>query len=171
MRFLTLSFIALLFAGCAGYHIGPVRPKFMTGVETIAVPNFKNETLIPRVEVLMAGAVEQQIQLDGTYKIANSDRADAVLEGKIVEIRRNSARSVHGDVLTAREYRLTVRIEYKVTKRSTGEQLAHRTVTGDTSFFVDPDLAGDVISDERQAIPLATKQAAINLVSQIAEGW
>ena len=167
MRFLTFSLIALLFAGCAGYHIGPVRPKFMSGVETLAVPNFKNQTLIPRVEALVAGTVESQIQQDGTYKIASSDKADAIVEGRIVEIRRNSARSVHGDVLSTREYRLTIRIEYSVTKRDTGVQLVHRTVTGDTSFFV----GGDVVSDERQAIPLAAKQAAINLVSQIAEGW
>jgi len=167
MRFLTFSVIALLFAGCAGYHVGPVRPKFMTGVETIAVPNFKNQTLIPRVETLMAGAVVKQIQQDGTFKIANSDKADAILEGKIIEIRRNAARSVHGDVLSTREYRLTVRIEYTVTKRDTGVVLNHRTVSGDTSFFV----GGDVISDEQQALPLAAEQAAISLVSQISEGW
>jgi len=167
MRFLTFSAIALLMAGCAGYHVGPVRPKFMTGVQTIAVPTFKNDTLIPRVEVLVAGTVVKQIQQDGTFKIAGSDRADAILEGKIVEIRRNSARSVHGDVLSTREYRLTIRIEYTITSRLTGEQLNHRTVTGETSFFV----GGDVVSDERQAIPLAAEQAAINLVSQISEGW
>ena len=139
----------------------------MTGVETIAVPNFKNQTLIPRVETLMAGAVVKQIQQDGTFKIANSDKADAILEGKIIEIRRNAARSVHGDVLSTREYRLTVRIEYTVTKRDTGVVLNHRTVSGDTSFFV----GGDVISDEQQALPLAAEQAAISLVSQISEGW
>lgn len=139
----------------------------MNGIQTIAVPNFKNQTVFPRIEALVAGTVEKQIQQDGTFKIGRPDSADAILEGKIVEIRRSSARSVRGDVLSTREYRLTIRIEYVVTKRDTGAVLNHHSVSGDTSFFV----GGDVVSDERQAIPLATEQAAINLVSQISEGW
>lgn len=167
MRFLTLCFTTLLMAGCAGYHVGPVRPKFMEGVQSIAVPNFKNQTLIPRVEVLVAGTVIKQIQQDGTYKIASADKADVILEGKIVEIRRNAARSVHGDVLTTREFKLTLRIEYVLIRRSTGETLNHRSVTGESSFFV----GGDLVQDERQAIPLAAEEAAVNLVSEISEGW
>ena len=157
----------LLLAGCAGYHVGPIRPKVMADVRTVAVPNFQNETLIPRIETLVAGTIIKQIQQDGTYKIASADTADAVVEGKITEIVRTPARSVRGDVLATKEYRLTVRLSYKVTQRSTGVELTHRSVTGQTSFFV----GGDINQDEIQAVPLAVEQAAISLVSQISEGW
>lgn len=167
MRFLTFSLFALLLAGCAGYHVGPVQPKVMKGISTIAVPNFKNDTVVPRIEVLTAGTVVQQIQQDGTYKIAHENNADAILEGRITEIRRTPARSVHGDVLSTREFRLTIRIEYKLHNRSTGEEIMHRSVSGSTSFFV----GGDVNQDERQAIPLAVQQAAVTIVSQLSEGW
>ena len=160
--------IALLLGGCAGYHLGPVQPKLMKGIKTIAVPSFRNETLIPRMEVLAADSVIKQIQQDGTYKIASSANADAVIEGVVLEVRRHGARSVISDVLTQREYLLTVVLRYTVTKRSTGEEIDIGRAIGSTSFFVS---GSDVNQDERQAIPLALADAAVHLVSHISEGW
>ena len=54
----------------------------MRGVKKIAVPTFKNDTLEPRVEVLLANAVIKQIQQDGTYQVAREKDADAILEGR-----------------------------------------------------------------------------------------
>lgn len=72
MRFsFLLPLVALLFSGCAGYKIGPIQPKFMEGIRTIAVPSFKNDTLEPRVEVALANAVIKQFQQDGTSQIAD----------------------------------------------------------------------------------------------------
>lgn len=166
MRFLPAVF-ALLLAGCAGYHIGPVQPKFMEGVKSIAVPTFKNETLQPRVEVLVADTVIRQIQQDGTYRVTNAANADAVLEGTISQIRRRSARSVRGNVIATREFNLYVEVNYTLTRRSDSKVLVSRSIEGTTSFFV----SGDVQQDERQAIPLAVEDAAVRLVSSISEGW
>jgi hypothetical protein len=158
----------VLLGGCAGYHIGPVIPKVMEGVKTVAVPTFDNETLLPRLEVLAADSVIKQIQQDGTYRVADVAEADAVVKGTLFEIRRHSSRSVRGDVLATREYTLQVIIHYVVTKRSTGEKLDSGSVSGMTSFFVS---GNDVNQDERQAIPLALEDAAVHLVSRISEGW
>jgi hypothetical protein len=38
---------------------------------------------------------------------------------------------------------------------------------GVTNFFVNR----DVVTDERQALPLATEDLATRLVSQLSEGW
>jgi len=167
-----LPLVAVFFGGCAGYQIGPVKPKTLRDVSKIAVPAFKNETLEPRVEVLLANSVIKQIQQDGTYKVTTEAEADAVLEGTLDEIVRRPARSVRGNVLQSREYTLTVRIRYRVLDRS-GRMLDQRTVTGMTSFFVTgtDTIAADVNQDERQALPLAAEDAAVRLVSQISEGW
>ena len=159
--------------GCAGYQLGPVKPKLMEGVQTIAVPTFKNETLEPRVEVLLASAVIKQIQQDGTYRVVRENEADAVLEGQLVEIRRRPARSVRGNVLQTREYTLELRVRYSMVHRVTGREIDARTVTGTTSFFVSGSntIAADVTQDERQALPIAAEDLAIRLVSQISEGW
>ncbi len=168
-RLLTLlAVLTLALSGCTGYRVGPIAPKAMEGVKTIAVPTFHNKTLLPRLEVLGASSVIRILHRDGTYKVVGEEVADAVLEGTITEIDRRGARSVRGNVYASREYELIVTIEYEVTRRTTGERLERGTVRGVTSFFVS---GNDVNQDERQAIPLALEDAANQLVSRISEGW
>jgi hypothetical protein len=166
--FSAASAALLLLNGCAGYRLGPVVPKTMEGVRSVAVPTFANDTLIPRLEVLAANSVIKQIQQDGTFSVESESTADVIIEGKITKVLRKSARSVRGDVLASREYTLMVGFDYLVTRRSTGEVLDKGTVTGNTSFFVS---GNDVNQDERQAIPLALEDAAVRLVSRVSEGW
>ena len=167
-----LPLAALIFSSCAGYHVGPIKPKTMREVKTIAVPSFKNDTLEPRVEVLLANAVIKQIQQDGTYKVVREPDADAILEATLDEIIRRPSRSVRGNVLQTREFTLILRVRYQVVDRS-GRILERRGVSGQTSFFVSgtDTLAADVNQDERQALPLAAEDMAVRLVSQISEGW
>jgi curli biogenesis system outer membrane secretion channel CsgG len=148
--------------------MGSNRPTFMEGVKTIYVPTFRNLTLVPRIEVLVAETLIRQMQEDGTYKIASSlDDADAVLEGDVIRFSRNPSRTVIGDVQTTEEFDMMLAIHYRVIRKATGELVDDRTTTGSTSFFV----SGDVNQDERQAIPLAAQNAATHIVSEISEGW
>ncbi len=174
MRFaFLLPFAALVLSSCAGYHVGPVKPTRMAAVNTIAVPSFKNETLLPHVEVLLATAVIKQIQQDGTYKIARDNSADAIVQGHLDEVIRRPSRSVRGNVLLTREFVLSIRCHYDVTDRRTGAVLFRRTAFGQTSFFVSGTdaIAADITQDERQAFPLAAEQLATEMVSQLSEGW
>lgn len=164
---------ALALAGCAGYHVGSLKPTTMANVNTLAVPTFRNETLEPRVEVLLANTLIKQIQQDGTYKIVDEKKADAIVECTLEEIERKPQRSVRGDVLITREYELEMRIRYRVIETRTGRELMARSVTGQTHFFVSSPnaISADVLQDERQALPLAMEEAAVRLVAQISEGW
>src|SRR5688572_2845386 len=160
MRFaLFLPLLGLLVSGCAGYKIGPIQPKFMEGIRTIAVPTFKNDTLEPRVEVALANALIKQIQQDGTYQITDEKNADAIIEGTLERIQRRPARSVRGNVLATREYTLELKVRFQMINRATGAHLDGRGITGTTSFFVTGTdaIASDVNQDERQAIPLAAE--------------
>ncbi len=165
--------LAIFLSSCAGYQLGPIKPTPMRGVQTIAVSTFKNDTLEPRVEVLLANAVIKQIQQDGTYSIAGENSADAILVGTLEEIERRPSRSVRGNVLLTREYILVMRVRYRVYDRKTGTELTSRAVNGSTSFFVSGTnvISADVLQDERQALPLAAEEMAVRLVSQISEGW
>ena len=168
MKKVSLAALSCLgLAGCLGYHIGPVKPQYLHDVHTIAVPTFKNHTLQPRIEVLVAGTVIKQFQQDGTFQITSNENADAILEGDIVSVNRAPARSVEGNVLATAEFNLAIRVKYKLVGRD-GKPLGPQgTAIGTTSYFV----GTDVITDERQALPLATEQLAIQLVSQLSEGW
>jgi hypothetical protein len=169
----------LALSGCLGYHIGPVKPYYLRDVHTIAVPTFKNRTLVPRIEVLVTDTVIKQLQQDGTFQIASGDNADATLSGEVYRIVRLPARSVSGNVLATSEFALTLSVKYSLIGKN-GEQLAPpNEAVGTTSFFVSTtnnvtsteNITGDVTTDERQALPLATEDLATRLVSQISEGW
>ena len=173
--FATLFCLAL--TGCLGYHVGPVKPYYLRDVHTIAVPTFKNRTLVPRIEVLTTDTVIKQLQQDGTFQIVSGDKADATLNGEVSRINRAPARSVHGNVLETSEFALSLSVRYSLTGKN-GELLAPASeAVGTTSFFVSNGVTtgditnGDVTTDERQALPLATEDLATRLVAQISEGW
>lgn len=150
-----------------GYHIGPAKPYYLRDVQSISVPTFKNNTLQPRIEVLVTGTVIKQFQQDGTFRIVGDDEADATLNGEITAISRRPTRSVRGNVLATTEFGLTMTVRYSLVDRS-GKRLApSASAIGTTSFFV----GRDVNADERQALPLAVEQLATHLVSQLSEGW
>jgi Lipopolysaccharide-assembly len=166
-----ISFAAVVICtsltGCFGYHIGPVKPYYLQDVHSIAVPTFKNSTLIPRVEVLVTDTVIKQFQQDGTFQIANTGHADAVLKGEITRIVRSPARSLRGNVLATTEFTLIMHVKYSLLGRDGTNLAPSREAAGSTSFFV----GTDVVTDERQALPLATEELATHLVSQLSEGW
>ena len=167
MKASLATVFCLALGGCLGYHVGPVKPYYLRDVHTIAVPTFKNRTLVPRVEVLVTDTVIKQLQQDGTFQIANGDKADATLEGQIDRINRVPARSLRGNVLATTEFSLGLIVKYSLIGRD-GKPLAGPSqAVGTTSFFV----GSDVTTDERQALPLATEDLATRLVSQLSEGW
>ena len=160
--------LGLLFNGCAGYHTGAALPKKITGVKTIAVPTFHNQTLVPRLEALSASTVVKQFQQDGTLEVRSPEDADAILFGQIDRINRQGARSVRSDIVKQQEYNLQVVVSYKLFRRCNGELLDTGVLVGNTSFFVS---GNDVNQDERQAIPLAIESAAVRIVSRVTTGW
>jgi len=157
----------LLLSGCAGYHVGPVKPTYMNGINTISVPTLRNGTLVPRLEVPIANIVIKQFQQDGTYQIGSDENSDAILEGTIDKLSLVPTRALRGNVLQTTEFQLQLEIDFRLTSRVTGKELAHRKVIGTTEFFV----GGDLQQDEQQAIPLAAEQAAVQIVSILSEGF
>ena len=167
MKALFATLVCFLLGGCLGYHVGPVKPYYLRDVHTIAVPTFKNRTLVPRIEVLVTDTVIKQLQQDGTFQITNDDKADATLTGEVSRITRAPARSVRGNVLATTEFSLALVVKFSLTGRNGDQLVPPNDVVGTTSFFV----SSDVTSDERQALPLATEDLATRLVTQISEGW
>jgi hypothetical protein len=165
-RLLFLIF-AGCFAGCAGYTLGPIPPTYMKGVHRVAVPIFKNVTISPDIEALATTAVIKQIQQDGTYEVTGVDQADVVVVGTIASVHRTRARSLQGNVLASSEFNLRVTINFRIEKAGTGEVVGQRNYEGVSSFFV----GNDIASQDREAIPIAVEDAAVQFTSYLSEGW
>jgi outer membrane lipopolysaccharide assembly protein LptE/RlpB len=166
IRLLAALIACTLLGGC-GYKLGEIRPTPMRSVRTLAVPTFKNRTYEPRVEVLLADTLIKTLQEDGTYTITSDDTADAILYCTLNKVERRSVRSVQNNVLATAEFGLFLDISYQVSDRVTGSILKRGRVRGSTSFFSNSDLQ----TTERQAIPVAARDAAIQLTVDVAEGW
>lgn len=162
-------FLILLgcFTGCSGYTLGPTPPTYMKGVSRVAVPIFKNNTIAPDVEALATTTVIKQIQEDGTYEVTGADHADAIVVGTIISVERTKARSLQGNVLASAEFYLRITINFRIERPYTAQLLTQRSFEGITSFFV----GNDTASQEREAIPLAVQDAAVQFVSFLSEGW
>ncbi len=174
---LSTLLLGLLLSGCAGYQLGPATPSYLRQIRSIAVPTFRNTTLVPRVEALITGTVIKQFQQDGTFRIVNEDAADATLKGEIIAIGRSPARSVRGNVLATTEFNLLIRVRYTLVGRDGKILSGPSEAGGSTSFFVSATgltssfRGADVATDQRQAMPLAAEELAVRLVSQLSEGW
>lgn len=195
-----LCAVLLCLPGCAGYHIGPVKPAAMSQVRTLAVPCFKNNTLEPRMEVLVANALIRQLQQDGTYKITSERDADATVEGLIERIERVPARggrkdgNTPADFYQTSEFTLNLVLRVKAVEKNSGKTLLSKNFSGTSSFFVSianpttpkifdttPPLkkkydrwarrTADVNRDEHQALPQAVEDAAVQITSYLSEGW
>jgi Lipopolysaccharide-assembly len=139
----------------------------MKGVQKIAVPILKNATIAPDIEALATTTLIRQIQQDGTYQVTGEDQADAIVRATITSVDRSKARSLVGNVLASSEFNLRVTIDFRIERPNTQQLLGRRSIEGDTSFFV----GNDTASQEREAIPLAVQDAAVQFVSFLSEGW
>lgn len=167
MRSIVIALAAAVLLGGCGYKLGEIRPTPMRSVRTLSVPTFKNATYEPQVEVLLADTLIKQLEQDGTYTVVSRDRGDAALECTLRKIQRRSIRSVQNNVLATAEFELQLEIAYSVTDRISGAILMQGRVVGRTTFFSGSDLQ----TVERQAIPVAARDAAVQIATEISEGW
>lgn len=170
---LAVSLLPVVFSGCAGYHMGSLKPSAMQDVRSVAVLTFQNKTLEPRMEVPFANALIKQLHQEGTYQVAREEDSDAIIHGTLERIDRSPARGLRSDFFQTTEFDLNVLVRIKVVERVSGKVLLSRSVTGNSSFFVSSTSpnTGDVNKDERQAIPMAAEDAAQKVVSYLADGW
>jgi len=157
---------ALALTSCAGYRLGADQPAVMEGVRTIAVPLFRNDSSIPRSAVLITNRVVRQFQVDGTYRIVDPSRADAIVRGTIRPVRRQQLRNDKFNVLRTIEQEVRLVLDYSIETRS-GAVITTGTVEGSTSAFLDSNFQ----RSESQALDEAASRLADELVSRLAEGW
>lgn len=128
----------------------------------------ENGTLHPRAEAIATSAVTAALVQNGTYRLSELDRADAVLEGQVTSIDHGALRGSRRDALTAEELTNTVRIDWLLKDaRDPTRLLASGTSMGQSSFFVDSNLQ----LARQNALPDALDRAAQNLILKLSSGY
>ena len=162
----TLAIASLLLPGCAGYQLGGSKPQRLAHVTKLHVPTFENDTLEPRLAVLVTNAVIKQIQAGGAYEIVGPDEADAVLKARISDIDRTQWRSVRTNTLRTRELMVRLSLNYRIVDGS-GSSIHNGRVLGESYVVLDPNFQ----TSERQALSEASERMAATLVNEISDGW
>ena len=157
--------VALAFTGCTGYRLGSTT-DFAAGSKSVEVKFFKNTTSEPRLVSAVNHALRKRLQQDGTYRLETRGDADVVITGQISQFLRTPISFVSADVITARDYSVTLVADITATERATGKVLMTRQVTGRTTLRIGTDLA----SAERQAVPLLAADLAQNATASIVDG-
>ena len=154
----------MAFTGCA-YRLGPSNGE-RAGGRSIQVNPFQNKTVEPRLIEAVSFALRRQLQQDGTYTLDTQNQGDIVVNGVIVSYERHSLSFQSRDVLTPRDYRLTIIAHITAKERASGKTLLDRRITGHSDIRIGPDLS----SAERQALPLVAAELARSTTALLVDG-
>lgn len=162
---LALLAASLGMTGCAGYQLGSTLPK---DVKSVYVPTFENKTSEPFIEADVTREVVTGIQRDGTLKVVNKDRADAILKVTLSQFLFVPIAYDRTNRTQANEYRLILTASYTLEHARTGKVISqHPMVQGETIAS----LVGDMSTSKRAAVPEASKELGKEIVDRLVETW
>ncbi len=81
---LLLAVAPLSLTACAHYS---TSASGGSGVQTIAVPLFENESLEPEIHQALTDSLIEAFVSNGALRVVTEDRADILLRGTVVEVR------------------------------------------------------------------------------------
>ena len=155
----------ILLTGCAGYQLGPTN-GMAAGEKSVQVSPFVNETMQPRLTDAVTSQMRKELQRDGTFQLVSNGDADILVKGALTAYQRAEVTLAFNDVLTVRDFRLSLTAHVTARERATGRILLDQPVTGYTLIRVGSDLP----NAERQAMPLLAADLAKNVTALLAEG-
>ena len=106
--------------GC-GYMLGPSTQR---DVRTIHVPVFKSDSFRRNLDFLLTEAVQKELKTRSGYRLADAATADTILEGRIIDARRNVLSETYFD--DPREIQLMLGAQISWFDRRTGRILQQR---------------------------------------------
>lgn len=166
---LTLGILVLATAGCGYALVGRGGGVLPDHVKHIVVVSFENRTQRPEIEQRVTEEVSREVSRRGRYRvIAELDRADASVEGAILEYR--TAPVQFDDDLRASRVEAVVRLECTVRDLTTDSVLWRQDGFVFRGQFDVP--ADETFSDqETLALDQIASEAAGALVTSILEGF
>ncbi len=153
----------LLLSGC-GYHLGGLRCKPLQNMDTFCVNMFANHTTQPKVAMQLTTALADNLQRDGSFRMASPSECDFKIDGTVTRIQRESLIADWRDSYVSTEIGLTVYVDYVVTSGHDGKVLLRGSTHADSSYFNN---SGNVQSAVDSALSYATRKAAENIVYRL----
>lgn len=158
-RFFTCC-LALLLVSC-GYHLGGLKSRHLEGMNTFCVDMFANHTVYADVSMQMTTALADQLERDGSFRMASRSNADFRVEGEVTSVRAASLRPNAENTYLSAEIDLRIYVKFRVISSTSGKLLMSGEVSADAGYFND---AGNVQTARASALSYATRRAAEMIV-------
>ena len=165
MKGVLLAMLALC-AGCASYTW---RSSVPSGMRTVSVPTFRNETDVTELGAVTTRQVLREFQREGTFRIASADDAALEIQGVLKTLETSTPDFRRETSTRAYEHLLSVKAEVALVDRRNGKVLFdNRVYKAETTFFSD----SDVVTGRRGASGRLAEDLARQIVDDVvASGW
>ena len=161
--------IAVMLSGC-GYTRHTVLPR---NIKTIYVETVKNKLNVEQIyayqqglEMDITNAVIRRLQQDGTVKVVEQKKADAILKTDLLSLDQEGLRftSLEG----VAQYRLFIVVRLKLVDAKTNDLIWEEpNFTGSNEYYVTNVTS---IGEQKAAVD-AVNDLATNIANRIVEDW
>lgn len=155
--------------GC-GYTRQTVLPQ---NIKTIYVETVKNRldaekiyAYQPGLEMDITNAVIRRLQQDGTVRVVEQSKADAILKTELVSLEQEGLR--FNSLAGVSQYRLFIVVRLKLVEAKTGNIIWEEpNFSGGTEYYVTTVTS---IGEQKAAVD-GVQRLAYNIVDRIVEDW
>lgn len=162
---LLLPVIYLLMASC-GYQLGGTKPPKLEFAKTVRVSLFDNKSLEPRAATLVTGAIADELQRDGSYRLSSKGHSDIRVEGEVYSITFDQLRSSREDTYKSSELGLRLNVKYRVIDCKTNQVLYTNEVEEVAQFFD----VGNIQTARTNALSYAARLVATAIAENLTNG-
>ena len=120
----------------------------------------------PLLTETVTPVVRRVIQQSGEFRLETQEAGQIEVRGVFTKYERESLSSPRNDLLATRDFSLALTAEINATDRRNGQVLFKGAVTGRTTVRS----GNDLVSAERQALPLLAEDLARKLKDKLASG-
>jgi outer membrane lipopolysaccharide assembly protein LptE/RlpB len=158
----------LISAGC-GYRLAGKDNPMLAGINTIAVPYFKNDTFEAGIESVFTSVFANEFINSKRLQVVSADHADVILRGTIKNFREQII-SYNQD-RKALEYRVFVTLDLSLEKRATGEVLWKRKRLVDNEEYQVSNYITVTQADKTTAVEKMAQDLAQRVYESIVQGF
>jgi outer membrane lipopolysaccharide assembly protein LptE/RlpB len=150
-----LPIICMVLIAACGYRMVGKETHVPPGLNSVAIPTFKNRTYEPGIEVAFTQAFLKEFILDRRVNVVSQAQADSILEGTITDFRMYSVSYDRSGLVL--EYQTTVTLDLTLRDR-TGKALWEQRGFSETQWFR---TSSSVLTSE------ANKAAAVQQIGRL----
>ncbi len=161
-------FIFASISGCANYKLGTTLDP---SLRDVYVPNVRNESGQPGVEIEVMRALTKEIQREGTLRIVSEENASTKLEVTVVGYKQDSIRYSSRESSLSEEYRMVLTANVTFASLNAPDPskaiIVQRVFEGDKTFL----RGTDTITARQRCLPFAAEEVAEEIINACVSAW